>query len=202
MFKKSTLLIAFFAILFTQRTHSKKFDEKIIEKIVHQSIELPELERLDFILKKLNIHYKTPTKVTYHLFNGGDAYGLVAILHASVTEYLLIYGSAISNGGHSGRYTVDIYDFIYRGKVTIAGPSNPEGTEFNPGQFTLLKFGQAKHYFLEKNTWMIEYAHGFTPTSLHFMLAGLASTGDIIGSGYLCYDYGKQVLKNLIKLKI
>lgn len=196
--KKIKNLILLYIILFSSYLLGQKFQVKTIKNIVQQSMKLAEKERLNFILKELNQEYQTTISPKYHLFNGGGAFGVLGVLYSSLTEYLIVYGSPLSNGGHSGRYLLNIHDFIYRGKVKIVTPQNLEGEEVHAGEHTFLPWGQSNHYRLYKDTWMIEYGYGFTPSALPFMILGIACTGDMIGSSFLFYDYGKGVLQNFI----
>jgi hypothetical protein len=200
MFAQIRLLLVVSFAFCTTLAFSKKFQEDVLQAIVQHSVELPEKERLPFILQELNTRYGTTTTPNFHLFNGGYAHGIIGLIYASVTEYLIIYGTPLSNGGHSGRYLMNIYDFIYRGKVTITSPTELEGREVLPGQSTFLPWGQAHHYSLDKNTWMLEYGYGITATALPFMLLGLAATGDFIGTGFLVCDYTKLVMKNILNM--
>lgn len=47
--------------------------------------------------------------------NAGGWMGSFCLLHASLTEYILLFGTSIETSGHSGRYWIDIYDTILRG---------------------------------------------------------------------------------------
>ncbi|XP_037758030.1 sigma non-opioid intracellular receptor 1 isoform X2 [Chelonia mydas] len=47
--------------------------------------------------------------------NAGGWMGSMCLLHASLTEYVLLFGTAIDTGGHSGRYWADIYYAIVLG---------------------------------------------------------------------------------------
>ncbi|XP_027695300.1 sigma non-opioid intracellular receptor 1 isoform X2 [Vombatus ursinus] len=47
--------------------------------------------------------------------NAGGWMGSMCILHASLSEYVLLFGTAIDTGGHSGRYWVEISDTVISG---------------------------------------------------------------------------------------
>ncbi|XP_020563472.1 sigma non-opioid intracellular receptor 1 isoform X2 [Oryzias latipes] len=47
--------------------------------------------------------------------NAGGWMGSMCLLHASLTEYLLLFGTAVDTSGHSGRYLVEISDTIISG---------------------------------------------------------------------------------------
>src|SRR5262249_55488232 len=52
------------------------------------------------------------------LFNlAGGAVGAMTVLHGSLTEYVLIFGSPIGVHGYSGRYRIEIFDFMMAGEM-------------------------------------------------------------------------------------
>lgn len=193
---KNILLI--FTLAFCSFSHAKVFDDAILHTIIQHAIQLSELDRMPFILEQLHHTYDTPEKPQFYLFNSGSTFGFAGLLYASLTEYLLIYGGPLANAGHSGRYLMTIRDFVYRGKIMVTTTEDLEGTAFFPGECTTMKWGTAHHYALDKNTWMLEHAVGFTPTALPFLLCGVTATADIIGLSQLMFAYGKEVAKNLI----
>lgn len=98
--------------------------------------------------------------------------GSFIILHASLTEYLIFYGSPLGSGGHSGLHLADDYFTILSGheKRYLAGEL--EGTTYEPGQTNHLPRGFSSHYTLDG--WALELAQGescsvYLSLSLHMM---------------------------------
>lgn len=84
--------------------------------------------------------------------------GSFIILHASITEYLIFYGSPLGSEGHSGLHFADDYFTILTGyeKRYLLGELEP--TIYKPGETNHLPRGTSSHYALEG--WALELAQG------------------------------------------
>jgi C-8 sterol isomerase len=147
-------------------------------------------------------HIETRENWVFNL--AGGCKGIMTILHASLSEYLLFYGTPIGAGGYSGRYLMDVYDFMLAGELS----AYTETTFRTPGLYragdlAFLKKWQVKCFTLTPGSWMLEYGRGIIPASLPFALGdALFSCVDLITIGKTLWSYSKLVLKELWKGKI
>lgn len=138
------------------------------------------------------------------LFNrAAGATGMMKILHASVTEYVLIFGSAIGTEGHSGRYWMDVYDFMMAGRQHTYTEADP-GTHVitDPPEYVYLPRRTAKGYRIEGDTWMLEYGRGAIPTAIPIGVAdSLLSSHDYRTFWKTIWHYAVMVLRSLMRGK-
>lgn len=134
----------------------------------------------------------------------GGAVGVMKVLHASLSEYVIIFGSAIGTEGFSGRYRIGIHDFLTAGECWTY-------TDDNVGQRVVSKAGdhlylspeRVKGFRILENTWMLEYGRGPIPTALPFALAdAIFSMLDGETLWKTLWIYGRLVTRNLLKGKV
>jgi C-8 sterol isomerase len=70
------------------------------------------------------------------MFNlAAGATGMMTVLHGSLSEYLLLFGSPIGTEAFSGRYRLDIWDWVIAGEMwTYTEETYQQKTVTLPGE--------------------------------------------------------------------
>ncbi|PPQ64910.1 hypothetical protein CVT24_008250 [Panaeolus cyanescens] len=163
---------------------------------------------IDYIVTNLTSTYpsnqiRLNTHQEWVFNNAGGAMGAMYIIHASITEYLIIFGTPLGTEGHTGYYPADNYFHILKGEQWAFEAGALEMQRFGPGDRNWTPRGVVRQYKMHKGCWALEYARGWIPGALPFGMAdGLTSTLDIPTMYNTARITAREMLRNLLIGKI
>ena len=129
--------------------------------------------------------------------------GAMLVLHASITEYVIIFGSPIGTEGHTGRFFADDYFIILDGEQWAYEPGDFHREVYRPGEMHLLPRGSARGYRFPDRCWALEYARGVIPLMLPFGFADtFSSTLDLRSLAKTVRIYGRATVAELARGKV
>ncbi|XP_077593960.1 sigma non-opioid intracellular receptor 1 isoform X1 [Stigmatopora nigra] len=130
--------------------------------------------------------------------NAGGFMGSMCVLHASLTEYVILFGTGIDTSGHSGRYWADISDTLVSGTFRRWKEGTTKTELFYPGDTVMHEMGEAAGVQWTAGTWMVEYGRGFIPSTLSTVLVDtLFCTQDFVTLFHTFKIYGKSMLMEM-----
>ena len=109
----------------------------------------------------------------------GGAMIQIKLYYASLTEYVMIWGTPIGSEGHSGRHRTGFWDTVIDGETWYYAEGEFEKRIYKPGDRIYVGPGQACGMNFTDGVWAVEYARGLIPLSVPFGIADeLLSTVD------------------------
>lgn len=121
-------LLALFSYLDTIKDQFYVFDPVILQQLAQENIAAYDGNNTQALITNLvaALDAKYPghmnLKQEWVFNNAGGAMGAMYIIHASITEYVIIFGTPVGTEGHTGRYFADDYFIILEGEQWAFAP--------------------------------------------------------------------------------
>jgi hypothetical protein len=181
------------------------FDPEVLRAACAARLDMPAREAISAIAQDLAGIYPghIETRQDWFFNIAGGATGIMTVLHGSLSEYLIWFGTPVGTEGFSGRYHMDIYDVVISGEVWVYDEDDfAKRRVFLPGDMMLLRRRRVKGFRLREDSWVLEYGRGLVFTSLPMGLSGAVQNldGGIIWK--TMRNYGRLVIKELFHGKI
>ncbi|XP_052286523.1 sigma non-opioid intracellular receptor 1-like isoform X2 [Dreissena polymorpha] len=157
------LYVFFVGIQFWMQNKNYNFSAKMVEEIAlkHKDKELA--KAFDDIYKEFSTRFAghiLPESDRKWLFmNAGGWMGGIQIMHASITEYLLFFGTGVNTSGNSGRYWANISDTILTGSFRQWKEGGFHSEVFGPGETVHHYWGEVSAVQWDAGTWMVDYSY-------------------------------------------
>jgi len=202
------LLVGAYALLDTQVPKGYIFTPKILHETAKRALKENQNASfdkvIDSIVNQLSKLYPGHINLEQQWIfnNAGGAMGEMYLLHCSLTEYVIIFGTPIGTEGHTGRFLADDWFIILDGEQQAYYAGALTRQSFLPGDMHHLPRGFAQGYRCPDHCFALEYARGWIPLMMPFGVADqLFSTLDVPTLFNTFFLYGKLVVKELLQGK-
>jgi C-8 sterol isomerase len=130
----------------------------------------------------------------------GGAMIQMKLYYASLTEYIMIWGTPIGSEGHSGRHFTGFWDTVIDGETWYYGEGQFERSVYKPGDRIYVGPGQARAMNFTDGVWAVEYARGILPLSMPFGLVDeLISCLDWVTATQTLSLYTDLIMQNVAR---
>ena len=161
---------------------------------------------IDYIVAELRATVDTrylTTSEEWIFNNAGGAMGAMFIIHASLTEYLIIFGTPLGTEGHTGLHTADDYFHILHGEQWAFSAGSLDKEVYGVGSVHFLPKGTSKQFKMHRGCWALEYARGWIPPMMPFGLADtFTSTLDFVTLYHTIRISAREMIRNVLQMKI
>ena len=158
------------------------FDPLVLHEIVRSDLGQPLAVLVDSLGAEIETRYPGHVfpRRDWVFSNAGGTMGHFTILHASLTEYIIVFGTPIGTEGHTGRFASEDFFYILEGEQWAYSPGELEKRVYRPGDCHVLPRGHAEGWSMPGHAYAMEYARGIIPAMLPFGLAdAVTSTLDL-----------------------
>lgn len=140
-------------------------------------------------------HILPESELQWVFLNAGGFMVSVCIAHASLTENIFFFGTAIETSGHSGRFWGNISHTLLVGELRVWKEGEFTAVAYKPGSFVYHEWGSVAGAQFRAGTWTVEYTRGFVPSTLLFPLGdAFFSTLDFITVFRMMHLYMRALL--------
>ncbi len=179
------------------------FDPEVLRECVDAGVGLPIEENVETVIAALQARYGeeiTPDG-EWVFSNAGGIMGTVKLLYASLTEYLLVFGTPHGSEGHSGRHRSDLWDIVMSGELSTYQEHELRARVFHPGDVAFLPRGSSNGSRMgAEGAFMLEYCRGNIPMMLPFgLMDTLTSTLDLRGVLSTFRQHNGLVVSSLLR---
>ncbi|XP_004365484.2 sigma 1-type opioid receptor [Capsaspora owczarzaki ATCC 30864] len=183
------------------------FDQAELQKIAERCV-ADQLDRetafanITTELRRLYPDHILP-EVEFIFINAGGWMGTFGLLHASLTEYVLIFGTELNTSGNSGRYWADIWDTMLSGEFRQWPEGTVRSVVHKAGDTIYHARGEVTGVQWTSGTYMLELGRGVIPSTILFAVADtIFSTTDFMTLAKTLRIYGVAVVRELLRGKI
>jgi hypothetical protein len=172
------------------------FDPEIVHECAMASLVDPKPAMFDTFAGAMERRYphRLDLDQPWIFSNAGGAMIEMKLYYASIFEYIMIWGTPIGSGGHSGRHAVGFWDTVIDGEMWYYAEGQFEKRVYRRGDRVYVGPKQARAMNFTTGVWAVEYARGPLPLSVPFGLADeLNSTLDYVTAAQTLSIYATLV---------